>query len=315
MKAPLVTIIGPTAVGKTSLSLFLAQQLGGEIVSGDSMQVYRGMDIGTAKATLEERALAPHHMIDILKPDQDFSVVQFQQLARQAIQEIQQRGHLPILVGGTGLYVRSIIYDYQFSEVVEDPLFRKEMEEKAKREGNEAIWQRLNQVDPTTAQQVHPNNLRRVIRALEVYQLTGVPISQQVSHSTPDESPYELWLIGLTMERSQLYQRIAQRVDGMMEEGLLQEVENLLHQGYDEHYTAMQSIGYKEFLPYFRGEASLEACVAQLKQNTRRFAKRQYTWFRHQFTGIHWYDVTNLEQWEQLQQTILHEVQESFCCR
>jgi tRNA dimethylallyltransferase len=289
----LLVLVGPTAVGKTKLSLHLALQYDCEIISGDSMQVYRGMDIGTAKATEEERRLVPHHLIDIHDPDYPFSVAEFQERARQLIVELNTRGKLPFIVGGTGLYVESVCYGYEFSKGGMDERFREQLREYALTHGEEALHQRLRTVDPETASRLHPNDQRRVIRALEIYHLTGKTMSEHLA-GQKKQSPYELCIIGLTMERDLLYKRIEDRVDDMLEQGLVSEVQGLLDQGYSSDLVSMQGLGYKEIAGYLEGKYSLDEAVFLLKRNTRRFAKRQLSWFRH-MKDIEWVDVTDQE--------------------
>jgi tRNA dimethylallyltransferase len=289
-KPPLLVVLGPTAVGKTKLGLELALRYGGEIVSGDSMQVYRGMDIGTAKATAEERALVPHHLIDIRDPDYPFSVAEFQQLAHEAIVDIAARGKLPLLVGGTGLYIESLCYGFEFTDAGTDEAYRRELADFAAAHGDEALHARLREVDPATAERLHPNDRRRIIRALEIARLTGKPLSEHLA-GQKKQSPYECCFIGLTMEREALYRRIEQRVDKMLAEGLVAEVRRLLRAGYTADHVSMQGIGYKELAAYVNGAVSLEEAVAALKRNTRRFAKRQLSWFRR-MPDIHWIDMT-----------------------
>ncbi|MGI1822463.1 tRNA (adenosine(37)-N6)-dimethylallyltransferase MiaA [Exiguobacterium sp. TRN 1102] len=283
-KTPFVVIVGPTAVGKTKTGIELAKAFDGEIVSGDSVQVYRGMDIGSAKVTKEEAEGIPHHLIDICDPDDAMSVAMFQQLARAAIDDIYARGKLPIIVGGTGLYIRSILYDYEFVERPVDEALREELERLAEVEGREALHQRLVQLDPERAATIHPNNVRRVVRALEV----AMQGDTQTTDSAPSEH-YDYRLFVLHADREILYDRINQRVDAMMEAGLVEEVERLLAQGYRET-QAMRAIGYKEVIPFIDGNISKEKATDLLKQHTRQFAKRQLTWFRHQFDGI-WVDM------------------------
>ena len=283
-KTPFVVIVGPTAVGKTKTGIELAKAFDGEIVSGDSVQVYRGMDIGSAKVTKEEAEGIPHHLIDICDPDDAMSVAMFQQLARAAIDDIYARGKLPIIVGGTGLYIRSILYDYEFVERPVDEALREELERLAEVEGREALHQRLVQLDPERAATIHPNNVRRVVRALEV----AMQGDTQTTDSAPSEH-YDYRLFVLHADREILYDRINQRVDAMMEAGLVEEVERLLAQGYRET-QAMRAIGYKEIIPFIDGNISKEKATDLLKQHTRQFAKRQLTWFRHQFDGI-WVDM------------------------
>ena len=283
-KTPVVVIVGPTAVGKTKTGIELAKAFDGEIVSGDSVQVYRGMDIGSAKVTKEEAEGIPHHLIDICDPDDAMSVAMFQQLARAAIDDIYARGKLPIIVGGTGLYIRSILYDYEFVERPVDEALREELERLAEVKGREALHQRLVQLDPERAATIHPNNVRRVVRALEV----AMQGDTQTTDSAPSEH-YDYRLFVLHADREILYDRINQRVDAMMEAGLVEEVERLLAQGYRET-QAMRAIGYKEVIPFIDGNISKEKATDLLKQHTRQFAKRQLTWFRHQFDGI-WVDM------------------------
>ncbi|KIL39503.1 tRNA delta(2)-isopentenylpyrophosphate transferase [Gordoniibacillus kamchatkensis] len=293
MKPPLLIVLGPTAVGKTKLSLELALRYNGEIVSGDSMQVYRGMDVGTAKATPQERALVPHHLIDIHDPDYPFSVAEFQQLAHEAIADIAARGKLPMLVGGTGLYIESLCYGFEFTDVGIDERYRRELADYAEAHGDEALHAKLHAVDPASAAKLHPNDRRRIIRALEIERLSGKPLSEHLA-GQKKESPYECCFIGLTMEREALYRRIDQRVDAMLAEGLVDEVRRLLRAGYTSEHISMQGIGYKEIAAYLAGEVSLEEAASTLKRNTRRFAKRQLSWFRH-MRDIHWIDVTHAQ--------------------
>ncbi|MCH5586395.1 tRNA (adenosine(37)-N6)-dimethylallyltransferase MiaA [Shimazuella sp. AN120528] len=290
MKPDLLVIVGPTGVGKTALSLSLAKAFHGEIISGDSMQVYLGMDIGTAKASPEEQSTIPHHLIDMLQPDESFSVQQYQEMARQKIVEIQNRNHLPILVGGTGLYIEAVVFEYQMAKVTENPAIRQELTELASKYGNEFLHQRLQQVDPTHARKLHPNDLRRIIRALEVYQLTGKPLSEQQHRSA---SPFEALWIGLTMPRLELYDQINRRVDQMLQMGLEKEVRQLLATGRFEKHTASQAIGYKEMIQYIKGNISYEEAVSSIKQGSRRYAKRQLSWFRR-IPEIHWFDKTDV---------------------
>lgn len=289
-KEQLLVIVGPTAVGKTALSIDLAKKLSGEIISGDSMQVYKGMDIGTAKITEKEMESIPHYLIDIIYPHESFSVADFQHKARTLITEINHRGKLPMIVGGTGLYVQSVIYEYQFSEAQKDHSLRVELEEYAEEYGNEALHQRLKSIDPITAERLHPNDVKRVIRAIEIYELTGKPMAEFQQRAP--ESPYELCLLGLTMERSVLYDRINHRVDLMMEQGLVDEVKRLLEEGYHKNLQSMQGIGYKEMVEYLEGTISLDEAVELIKKNSRNFAKRQLTWFRS-MKDIAWLDMTN----------------------
>lgn len=297
-KPKLLVLVGPTAVGKTELSLQLAKTWHAEIISGDSMQVYRGMDIGTAKASSEQLESIPHHLIDILDPDEPFSVSDFQRLCRQAEQQIRMKGKLPFIVGGTGLYIQSVIYDYEFHEGGADEAFRLEMKQFAEQHGVQALHDRLREVDPKSAERLHPNDTRRVIRALEIARQTGATMTEQLSRQTRT-SPYELCIIGLTMERTLLYERIEKRVDMMLEQGLVEEVQQLLAAGYHESLISMQGLGYKEIVLYLRGQLSLEEAVALIKRDTRRFAKRQLSWFRR-MPEINWVDVTDANNYRHL---------------
>lgn len=288
MKERLLVIVGPTAVGKTEISIQLAKQFNGEIVSGDSMQIYRGLNIGTAKVTEDEMEDIPHHMIDIKDPHESFSVTQYQQEARTIITNINERGKLPILVGGTGLYVHAITHDYQFTNIGSDDAFRQEMEAFAERYGNDALHEKLQHLDPKSYATIHPNNRRRVIRALEVIERTGKPFSN--FQTKREKSIYDAIFIGLTMDREVLYERINTRIDKMIEKGLLNEVRHL----YEKNLIctqAAQAIGYKELFLYFDGELSKEEAILLLKRNSRRYAKRQYTWFKNKM-NITWFDMT-----------------------
>lgn len=307
MLEPLLVIIGPTAVGKTALGIELAKKFDGEIISGDSMQIYRGMDIGTAKPTVEEMAGIPHHMIDILNPDQDFSVAKFQEMVANLISEIVQRGRLPILVGGTGLYVGSVMDHYDFSKVAEDQDFRQSMEQLALTLEPGQLHRQLAQVDPEAACKLHPNDTRRVIRALEVYHVSGVPISKHQYLHSQRTPKYNLFIAGLTMDRGRLYNRINQRVDKMVAEGLLREVQTLLDQGYSPGSQALKGLGYKELIAYLRGEYDLEEALRLLKRDTRHFAKRQLTWFRRD-QRINWYDVEEYRKISELAEEIGQKV-------
>ncbi|MBH8598333.1 tRNA (adenosine(37)-N6)-dimethylallyltransferase MiaA [Thermoactinomyces sp. CICC 10523] len=300
MKQELLVIVGPTAVGKTDLSLTLAKMFDGEIISGDSMQVYKGMDIGTAKASPEEQRAAPHHMIDLIDPDVPFSVQEFQKLARQKIAEIHARGHLPMLVGGTGLYIEAVTHDYELPHVPENPDLREELRNLAESKGNEYLHSRLGEVDPDAAAKLHPNDLRRIIRALEVYEVTGKPFSSLKGKGT---SPFDALWIGLTMPRELLYERINRRVDQMIEAGLVEEVKRLKERGYHLGLTSMQAIGYKEIISYLNGDITLAEAVDSIKKGTRKYAKRQLSWFRR-LKEIHWFDVTEPQCLREIQQLV-----------
>ena len=277
-----VAIGGPTATGKTALSVALARQFNGEVINADSMQVYRGLSVGTAKATEEERAGVCHHLLDFLNPEEPYSVAEFVEMAAGLIPKITGRGHLPLVVGGTGLYITSLLHGIAFAPQRSDPELREELQQEAEEQGAQALYERLRQIDPEYAAKVHPNNLPRVIRALEVFRLTGRKMSEEQRQSRPETPPYRSLCLCLTYrDRAELYRRIDLRVDKMLEQGILGEAETVwLHKA--EYRTAAQAIGYKEFFPYFEGTQSLAACTAALKQATRRYAKRQLTWFRHQ---------------------------------
>ncbi|ETI68858.1 tRNA (adenosine(37)-N6)-dimethylallyltransferase MiaA [Neobacillus vireti] len=305
-KQKLLVIIGPTAVGKTKLSIEMAKRYNGEIISGDSMQIYRGMDIGTAKITKDEMEGIPHHLIDIKNPSENFSVAEFQLLVRAKISEIAQKGKLPIIVGGTGLYIQSVIYDYQFSDVAGDESLRQHLEEKVKEIGNVALHKELMEVDPESASHIHPNNVRRVIRALEIFQLTGKTMQEYQSKQQP-ELLYNTALIGLTMERDKLYERINDRVDLMVAEGLLEEVKSLYQQDLRD-CQSIQAIGYKEIYHYLDGYVTLEEAIENLKQNSRRYAKRQLTWFRNKMV-VKWFEMTNVNNFAKKIMEISHYVE------
>jgi tRNA dimethylallyltransferase len=290
-KQKVLVIIGPTAVGKTKLSIELAKRLNGEIISGDSMQIYRGMDIGTAKITADEMEGIPHHLIDSKNPDESFSVAEFQELVRGKITEISNRGKLAMIVGGTGLYIQSVIYDYQFSTAPGDESLRMKLEERAKEIGKEALHRELTEMDPKSASQIHPNNIRRVIRALEIYYLTGKTMSE-TQKDQQQELFYQTALVGLTMDREKLYERINTRVDIMMEQGLVAEVKKLYDQGL-RNCQSIQAIGYKEIYDYLDGLMSLDEAIDNLKKNSRHYAKRQLTWFRNKM-DVQWFDITEV---------------------
>ncbi|MFD2612129.1 tRNA (adenosine(37)-N6)-dimethylallyltransferase MiaA [Paenibacillus gansuensis] len=292
-KPKLLVLLGPTASGKTKLSIEIAKRFGCEIISGDSMQVYKRMNIGTAKITPEEMQGIPHYMINIHEPDYPFSAAEFQESASSAIRDISSRGKLPFVVGGTGLYIESLCYSYEFSESGSDEAFREEQYSFAARNGAEALHDILKKADPPTAERLHPNDLRRVVRALEILHTTGIPVSEQLE-GQKKVSPYELCIVGLTMERDLLYKRIEERIDLMMEQGLVDEVRHLLAEGCPRSAISLKAIGYKEILGFLDGEYTLERAVYLLKRNTRRFAKRQLSWFRH-MNDIQWVDVTDLD--------------------
>ena len=281
-KKPLLILSGPTAVGKTEASLELAKRINGEIINADSMQVYRGMDIGTAKLPPDERKGIPHHLIDICDPETDFDVVQFQSMAKPCMEEIYSRGHLPILVGGTGFYLQAVLYDIDFTKGGSDPHIREKYERLADEQGPEELHRRLKEIDPEAAEAIHCNNIKRVIRALEFYELTGKPISVHNREQREKESPYRFLYAVLTLPREELYERIDRRVDEMLSAGLVDEVRGLLERGVSPNSTAMQGLGYKEIASFLRGEIDLDEAVRILKRDTRHFAKRQMTWFKRE---------------------------------
>ena len=290
MKKPLILIAGPTASGKTSTSVLLAKAINGEIISADSMQIYKGMDIGTAKVKPEEMQGIKHYMIDEWEADFPCSVATFKERVKGYLEEIYQKGKIPILVGGTGFYINAILFDTQFEETSPNEDYRNALQEFVKVYGPEKLHEKLKAVDPLSAAQIHPNNVKRVIRALEYYEETGQPISahneEEKEKRKENESPYAYTFFALDMDRGKLYERINLRIDEMVAEGLVQEVKYFFDKGYSEDLPSMKAIGYKEFFPYFKGEATLEECIEQLKKNTKHYAKRQMTWFRHQASPI-----------------------------
>jgi tRNA dimethylallyltransferase len=292
-------LVGPTAVGKTAFSIECAKRFDGEILSADSMQIYRGMDIGTAKVTPEEMQGVPHYGLDLINPDQSYSVAEYQAYADRVIREIHGRKKLPIVVGGTMLYVKSLTDHLDFTEVREDKAYREELWAIAEREGGAVLHNRLQVVDPVTAARLHPNDIKRVVRALEVYHVLGRPMSQAYSEAPP-EPKYDVTMIGLRLEdRAKLYERINLRVDRMMQQGLVAEVEQLLAAGYTKDLQSMQAIGYKEIVDHLEGRLTLEEAVEAVKQGSRRYAKRQLSWWRRE-ERIHWFDVSESTNSERL---------------
>jgi tRNA dimethylallyltransferase len=284
----LLAIAGPTAVGKSRLALHLAEVLEGEIVNADSRQVYRYMDIGTAKPSWEEQTLVPHYLIDVVNPDEDFSLAQYQQLAYRAVEDIQQRNKLSILVGGSGLYLWSVVDGWRIPRVAPDPGFRHNLEEKVAKVGGEGLYCELAQVDPVAAQRIDPRNVRRMIRALEVYREAKIPLSQLQLKTKP---PFNTLIIGLTADRAELYNMIDFRVDEMIRRGLVDEVKGLLDRGYSFTLPAMSGIGYKQIGMYLRGELTLAAAVEKIKFETHRVARHQYSWFRLKDDRINWFNI------------------------
>ena len=292
MNKPLVVIGGPTASGKTKVGIELAQLINGEIISADSMQVYRYMDIGTAKPTLKEMNGIPHHLIDEIDPDEEWNVTLFQKKAKQHIEQIYHKNKIPILLGGTGFYIQSVIYDIDFTEMEVDFEYRKQLQHLQNQYGNDYLHKKLEKVDPISAQKIHPNNIKRIIRALEYYTQTGIPISQHNEQQRQKNTPYQLSFFALTMDRHRLYQRINQRVEKMINDGLIEEVQNLLTSGYSPELVSMQGLGYKELIPYINGQQTLEEAIYTLKRDTRHFAKRQLTWFRRE-KNLQWIYMDN----------------------
>lgn len=289
-KKKVIVIIGPTAVGKTRLSVELAQRVNGEIISGDSMQIYKEMDIGTAKVSKEEMQGVPHYLIDVKEPTEPYSVAEFQQEVRELIDRISEKGCIPIIAGGTGLYIQSVLFDYQFSDVGKNEEIRMRLERQVEEAGMDAVYDELRKIDPVSAANIHPNNVRRVIRALEVFHTTGKTMAE-FQESQEQELLYDVAFVGLTMDRETLYDRINLRVDLMVEQGLFEEVESLYKKGIRD-CQSIQAIGYKELYGYFDGVLTKEQAIDALKQNSRRYAKRQLTWFRNKM-DVTWFDMTD----------------------
>ena len=288
----MIAIVGPTAVGKSELALQLAQYFPLEIISADSRQVYRYMNIGTNKPSPAERAAVPHHVIDVVEPDENFTLAMYHQLAMEALDAIHQKGELPLLVGGSGLYVWSLIEGWQIPRVPPDQKLRRQLEARAEQEGSHTLYQELRDIDPVAAERINPSNIRRIIRALEIYQATGQPPSQLQRKQAPS---FPILLIGLTQERSELYRRIDWRVDKMIRSGLVEEVEQLLKKGYSPSLPSMSGIGYKEIAQFLRGEMTLPNAIDKIKYGTHRLARHQYAWFRLNDSRIHWFDTTEAE--------------------
>ena len=307
-KTRILVIAGPTASGKSALAMKLAESLEGEIISCDSMQVYRGMDIGSAKPTAEEQARNPHHLIDVADPKEEFSAAKYAGMAREAIGDIAGRGKLPVVCGGTGLYLNGILYEMDFGDGPKDSRLRGTLERRAEEEGGEALHRELAQRDPDAAARIHPNNVKKIIRALERLELGEERVQefQDIRKENPDIDPV---LIGLTMDRSVLYGRIDRRVDVMMERGLLEEVRRLTASGLTAEDISMQGIGYKELIAFLSGETALDEAVDQIKKNTRHYAKRQLTWFRR-YPDMTWFDLTGVESTEEAAEDVLRWLKE-----
>lgn len=282
IKKPLIVLTGPTGVGKTDLSIKLAKAINGEIISADSIQVYKYMDVGSAKITPEEMSGVKHYLIDILEPDEEFNIYLFKEYAKKAMEEIWNKGKIPIITGGTGFYIQSIIYDIEFSEEETDKEIRNKYEELAKLHGNSYVHNILREIDPESAKIIHENNLKRVIRAIEYYEHTGEKISVHNERESEKISPYNFRYFVLNRDRDVLYERINKRVDKMIEDGLVDEVKELINKGYSKDLTSMQGIGYKEIIEHLEGNISLSEAIEKIKQDTRHFAKRQLTWFRRE---------------------------------
>ncbi|MCI5654085.1 MAG: tRNA (adenosine(37)-N6)-dimethylallyltransferase MiaA [Lachnospiraceae bacterium] len=293
-KKPMIILTGPTAVGKTDLSIQLAKAINGEIISADSMQVYRHMDIGSAKVTPEEMDGVPHHLIDVLEPEEEFNVVVFQKLAKEALTGIYERGHIPIIVGGTGFYIQALLYDIDFTENDGDTAIRRELEKLAQTQGAGCLHQMLQEIDPESAAAIHQNNVKRVIRAIEFYRQTGKKISLHNAQEREKQSPYQFLYYVLDTDRKTLYERIDRRVDLMMEHGLVDEVKHLADMGCTRDMVSMQGLGYKEILDYLSGGIPLEEAVYILKRDTRHFAKRQITWFKRE-RDVRWLELERFQ--------------------
>lgn len=306
MKKPLIILTGPTAVGKTRLSLLLAKSINGEIISADSMQVYRYMDIGSAKIKKEDMQGIPHHLIDVLSPLEDFNVVTFQRMCKECMEDIYKRGKIPILTGGTGFYIQSVLYDIDFTENKEDSCFRLELENLAKTKGALYLHEMLRKVDPVSAEEIHANNVKRVIRALEYHEQTGETISLHNETQRRKESAYRSCYFVLNDERDKLYERINQRVDEMLAEGLVEEVEKLAGMGCTRDMVSMQGLGYKEILSYLAGDITLEEATERIKRDTRHFAKRQITWFKREKDVI-WVNKPDFSYDDTAILTFMHE--------
>lgn len=300
----MIVVVGPTGVGKSDLAVEIAKIVGGEIVSADSMQIYRMMDIGTAKMTPEEMQGIPHHLIDIVDPDQEFTVAEYVKYADRAIKAIRERGNTPIVAGGTGLYIKALLEDFLFPDQGADWEFRDEMKRIAEVEGNQFLHTRLAEVDPITASRLHPNDVRRVVRALEVYKRTGMPMSSQMASYGPARQRFKAFQVGLTCDRQLLYKRIDLRVDKMVAMGLVNEVKSLVDSGYGNAVISMQALGYKEIIWYLKGLTVYEESIELLKRETRRYSKRQLSWFRRD-SSIIWYDRFDYSDLKELAQIVV----------
>ena len=308
IKIPIVAVVGPTASGKSRLAVEVALRKNGEVVSADSMQIYKGMQIGTAKPTAEEMRGVAHHLIDFANLSQPFSVANYVELASQCISELNSRGKLPIITGGTGLYVRSLLHNIQFTENDKDEVLRNELALRAEQEGTDSLVEELKQFDPHSAERIHPNNIGRIIRAIEIYRTTGITMTEQIERSKQIPTPYNACVIGLDYRNRQtLYDRINLRVDRMMDSGLLAEAKEVLSQPNSQ--TALQAIGYKELAPYFQGQCSLDEAVERIKRESRHYAKRQLTWFRRD-EEVHWIMADDYADFEEVTQKAIHVIEE-----
>lgn len=310
MKKPLIIIAGPTACGKTDSSIHLAKKINGEIISADSMQVYKYMDIGTAKITKNEMQGIKHYLIDEFLPDEDFSIAKFKDLATKYIDEIYTKGKIPILVGGTGFYINSVIYNNDFTKTEKDNTLRNTLEQEAKEKGNIYLHNKLLKIDELSAQKIHPNNIKKVIRAIEFFQQTGKKISEHNEEEKKKEKAYNVSFFVLNMPREKLYERIDLRVDLMVKNGLLEEVKSLLQKGYKKELVSMQGIGYKEIIAYLEGEISFEEAIYIIKRDTRHFAKRQLTWFKNQAEDSIWLDTSQFENTESLVDKMIENLEQ-----
>lgn len=312
MMKPLIILTGPTAVGKTALSIKLAKSIGGEIISADSMQVYRHMDIGSAKITKEEMEGVPHYLIDVLDPAEEFNVTIFQKMAKQAVEEIYSHGRIPIVTGGTGFYIQALLYDIDFNPNEEDSSIREELEKLGEEMGSEFLHNLLQSVDPESANEIHANNRKRVIRAIEYYRLTGERISEHNKQEKQKKSPYDFLYYVIHTDRSHLYHRIDQRVDLMAEQGLIKEVMGLKEMGCTRNMVSMQGIGYKEILDYLQGDCTLEEALYTIKRDTRHFAKRQVTWFKRE-RDVRWLNLPDFDNnTDKVLETILKDITEMY---
>ena len=301
----MIVIVGPTAVGKSGLALHLTQYFPAEIISADSRQIYRYMDIGTNKPTPAERSSVPHHVIDVVEPDQDFSLAMYHQLANEALKAIQQKENLPLMVGGSGLYVWSLVEGWKIPQVPPNQKLRHQLEARVEQEGSQRLYLELQDIDPTAAEKINPNNIRRIIRALEIYDATGQPSSRLRRKEVPD---FPILLIGLTQERSELYETIDSRVDKMIRRGLVEEVEHLLKKGYSPSLPSMSGIGYKQIVQFLRNEMTLPEAIDRIKYETHRLARHQYAWFRLGDNRIHWFSTSKIKAGGNL--TTLNKVKE-----